>query len=252
MKRMAYIWLAGVVVAGMLAVPSGAQTDSLGDYARSIRKAKDDGKPPAANKKYDNDNLPKNDGLSVVGNAPDEDKSADNTAQKTEDSADAKDTDEKSKEKQKTEDEWKKKLDAQKDQIDLLARELDVTQREYRLRAATFYADAGDRLRNSAAWDKEDTVQATDCRQAEGAGRRSEAARRHEGRSSQSGRKILRPEITLRATPTGEPARTPATPLKGSPWRCGGRSRLRHPQPLNLTNVMAAMHPVELSPLLTC
>ena len=33
---------------------------------------------------------------------------------------------------------------------------LDVAQREYRLRAASFYGDAGDRLRNSAAWDKED------------------------------------------------------------------------------------------------
>lgn len=28
--------------------------------------------------------------------------------------------------------------------------------REYRLRAAAFYADAGNRLRNSGAWDKED------------------------------------------------------------------------------------------------
>ena len=31
-----------------------------------------------------------------------------------------------------------------------------MAQREYRLRAASFYGDAGDRLRNSAAWDKED------------------------------------------------------------------------------------------------
>ena len=38
----------------------------------------------------------------------------------------------------------------------MLARELDVTNREYRLRAAAFYADAGNRLRNAGAWDKED------------------------------------------------------------------------------------------------
>jgi multidrug resistance efflux pump len=38
----------------------------------------------------------------------------------------------------------------------MLSRELDVLQREYRLRAAAFYADAGNRLRNSGSWDKED------------------------------------------------------------------------------------------------
>ena len=38
----------------------------------------------------------------------------------------------------------------------MLTREVDVTQREYRLRAAAFYADAGNRLRNQGAWDKED------------------------------------------------------------------------------------------------
>ena len=37
-----------------------------------------------------------------------------------------------------------------------MSRELDVIQREYRLRAASFYGDAGERLRNAAAWDKED------------------------------------------------------------------------------------------------
>ena len=31
-----------------------------------------------------------------------------------------------------------------------------MTQREYRLRAAAFYADAGNRLRGSGTWDKED------------------------------------------------------------------------------------------------
>ena len=51
---------------------------------------------------------------------------------------------------------WKKRLAAQKDSISLLERELDVVQREYRLRAAAFYADAGNRLRSQADWDKMD------------------------------------------------------------------------------------------------
>ena len=38
----------------------------------------------------------------------------------------------------------------------MLARELDVLQREYQIRAAAMYADAGNRMRNDADWDKQD------------------------------------------------------------------------------------------------
>ena len=65
MKRMGYVFLAEAVLAGMLVTLAGGQTESLGDYARSVRK---DEKPASA-KKYDNDNLPKSDKISVVGNA---------------------------------------------------------------------------------------------------------------------------------------------------------------------------------------
>ena len=37
-----------------------------------------------------------------------------------------------------------------------MSRELDVLQREYQLRAAAMYADAGNRLRNEGDWDKQD------------------------------------------------------------------------------------------------
>ena len=53
-------------------------------------------------------------------------------------------------------DQWKDKISGQQSQIELLKRELDVTQREYRLREAAMYGDAGERLRNQAQWDKED------------------------------------------------------------------------------------------------
>ena len=39
----------------------------------------------------------------------------------------------------------------------MLGREFDVLQREYQIRAAAMYADAGNRMRNSADWDKQDT-----------------------------------------------------------------------------------------------
>ena len=168
MKRIAYVFLAEIVLAGMLASAAGAQSEPLGDYARAIRK---DGKGEVG-KKYDNDNLPVNDKISIVGNAPDstgpEDanpgsaadgsaKAEDSTATVTPDSQtkpNVKQGD--SADAQKSADQWKQQFTAQKSKVELLTRELDVAQREYRLRAAAFYADAGARLRNQGSWDKED------------------------------------------------------------------------------------------------
>src|SRR2546427_4885884 len=67
MKRIAYVFLAEIVLTGMLAAVAGAQSEPLGDYARSLRK---EGKGEVG-KKYDNDNLPVNDKISIVGNAQD-------------------------------------------------------------------------------------------------------------------------------------------------------------------------------------
>ena len=141
----------------------GAQSEPLGDYARAIRK---EDKAPASAKKYDNDNLPSSDNISVVGNSTDtagpEDANpapAANAA-KPEDGATAARSGtaglQQSRGGRKTNDDWKQKISDQQGKVDLLSRELDVTQREYRLRAAAFYADAGNRLRGSATWDKED------------------------------------------------------------------------------------------------
>lgn len=163
MKRIAYVWFAGVFLTGMLVTPAAAQSQPLGDYARAARKEK---KPPAG-KQYDNDNLPRTDKLSVVGKV-----SADSGGQtaggeatgetqatnndQSQMAAQPDDSAQKADDRQKGYDEWKKKIATQKDQVDLLTRELDVMQREYRLRAAAFYADAGNRLRSSGTWDKED------------------------------------------------------------------------------------------------
>jgi len=53
-------------------------------------------------------------------------------------------------------DSWKVKLDAQKREVALLQRELDVTDREARVRAANYYADAGAQLRDPGKY-AEDT-----------------------------------------------------------------------------------------------
>jgi hypothetical protein len=130
---------------------------SLGSYARAVKKDK---KPQAPAKKWDNDNLPKDDTISVVGNGATA--SADGSAAPTGD-AQASPTGklavqpgQSQEQRQVVYDQWQQKINTQQSEVDLLQRELDVDQKEYRLRAAAFYADAGDRLRNQAAWDKED------------------------------------------------------------------------------------------------
>jgi len=190
MKHMACTGMGLVLFLGLAGLPAGAQNQasqdqtpsappsstsspSLGDYARQVRKDPGTGSKP---KVFDNDNLPTEDKLSVVGppatTADNAAPAADSSAPAAGDakpgtdakaapsdkapapSADKTTTDEAAK--AAAQKQWADKLAAQKDQIDLIARELDVLQREYQIRAAAMYADAGNRLRNSADWDKQD------------------------------------------------------------------------------------------------
>lgn len=142
---------------------------SLGEYARQVRK-EPDAKPKK--KVFDNDNLPKEDKLSVVGNAPapaseaaapTESKPAETASAaasgqpKTEAGAPPADTSKMDQaQKEAAWKQWGDRIAQQQQTIDLLTRELDVVQREYQIRAAAMYGDVGNRLRNSADWDKQD------------------------------------------------------------------------------------------------
>jgi hypothetical protein len=168
MKNIKYLGLGFVLALSTIVLNSvaAAQTSSstpdqssLGDYARKVRK---DPGTKAKPKVFDNDNLPTNDKLSVVGPAPTADASTTPAAADTKD----KDKDAAAKPAAPVDDEqakkkalakgWQDKLTSQKDAIDLASRELDVTQREYQLRAAAMYADVGNRMRNATQWDKEE------------------------------------------------------------------------------------------------
>jgi hypothetical protein len=195
MKHIACSGIGLVLLLGLTGLPAGAQNQpsstaqnsspgtSLGDYARQVRKDPGTASKP---KVFDNDNLPTQDKLSIVGQTPatTADNSAGTRTAQTESSAPAageakpgsdnnpgteakaaagpkppsstaKPADDKST-KEAAAKQWADKLATQKDQISLLVRELDVMQREYQIRAAAMYADAGNRLRNSADWDKQD------------------------------------------------------------------------------------------------
>jgi len=160
MKHMKHLAIGILLLLGV----SGAAAQSLGDYARAVRKNK--AEPSSTSRHYDNDNLPTTDKLSVVGPAPAADSSAapgpENANPDPTAKAGAVDPPKADAEKQKAADEWKKKLDKQQEKVDSLNHELDLDQREYRLRAAAQYSDAGNRLRNVAQWDKDDAQYKTD------------------------------------------------------------------------------------------
>lgn len=169
MKRTVSVWISGMFFAALLVTLSAAQSESLGDYARSVRKDK----PVAQAKTFDNDNLPTDDKLSVVGPAagpvsadasatdaagtPDPNAAASNSS-----SSNATKPPVTAQEQQQLNDDWKGKFAAQQDQINLLNRELTVAQKEYQLRAAAMYADAGSRLRDAGEWDKQDAQYKSD------------------------------------------------------------------------------------------
>lgn len=163
MKHMAWIAIGAALLLGV----SGAAAQSLGDVARSNRKGKLQQTSAAATHHFDNDNLPKTDHLSVVGPAGAANgQTGDANVQAAADpstansgSADAKpakDPKAEQAERDKANADWQKKLEEQKAKIAALSHELEITQREYRLKAVAMYSDAGNRLRNSAEWDKED------------------------------------------------------------------------------------------------
>jgi len=153
------------------AEPGSTNGTPLGDYARQARKSPN---AKSAPKVFDNDNLPKQDKLSVVGRPANAENAAPETAPAAEvpapaaESAASKPADQAAAtanpgpvqgdeaSRKEAIKQWGDKLDSQQQQIDLAQRELDVTQREYQVRAAAMYGDAGNRLRNSADWDKQD------------------------------------------------------------------------------------------------
>jgi hypothetical protein len=188
MKRIFYFWLTAIVTTIAVSSFAAAQSQgssSLGEYARAVKKTQ---KPEKASPKvYDNDNLPNNSSLSVVGQTPepaadpsaadhkDQGKDAASPAKDSGKTADGKTADEKSEaekkadkapqlkpgqaaeERQQALAAWKAKLDEQKSQISLLSRELDVLKREHDIKADEFYANTARRVQNPNGFATEDT-----------------------------------------------------------------------------------------------
>lgn len=151
-----------LVLASAGTAPAQSQNESLGDYARSVKKTKPDSSTQAS-KVYDNDNMPADGTLSVVGTQAPAD-SADKKDQDANDatadakSAEAGKSDTKSGDKtDKKEPQLKpgqpaperdaaleatkNRLEEQKKKVSMLEQDLDLFQREHNLKIATFYQD---------------------------------------------------------------------------------------------------------------
>jgi hypothetical protein len=150
-----------------------SQTQPLGDYARAVKKTKNPSAAKSAPKVYDNDNLPANTSISVVGNASEsaadqkkdgdveQDKNSDGTARQDGASGEKKadpqlKSGQSAEDRQKALDFWKGKLDGQKDKVSLLSREVDVLQRERQMKYAQFYTDGARRAQDPNGFSTED------------------------------------------------------------------------------------------------
>jgi len=152
----ANLMIAGMFLAatavGAVAQSGANSNESLGAYARTVRAEK----KPDTSKHFDNDNLPRTETLSVVGKTDAAANAAPDASAST--SAPAADSAASDSKQQPSSDEFKSQIADAQSKVDLLTRELDVAQKEYQLRAAAFYGDAGNRLRNAGSWDKEDAA----------------------------------------------------------------------------------------------
>jgi hypothetical protein len=115
-----------------VSLPARAQSDSqpLGDYARSVRKNKQE-ETKAAPKVYDNDNMPADTAISVVGDTTAPAPPNDDASKKTAQASNADENSQKAepgqslKERQEVYNSWKQRIADQKKVIDKLTHELD-------------------------------------------------------------------------------------------------------------------------------
>jgi len=171
MKRIANLWLVTILLFGAVGSPAQTSTpaadQSLGDYARAVKKDK-----KQSSKTFDNDNLPVEDKLSVIGNSPATASDAQQAPPKQAAAANgssessAPDKAEAAKmpevtpgqsaeDRQNVFGQWKDKLSEQNGRVESLSHDIDVLQREYKLRVAEVYYDPANRARNDADADKQ-------------------------------------------------------------------------------------------------
>jgi hypothetical protein len=150
MKRNLSLLAAAFVVAFTLVTCAGAQ-QSLGELARQQRQSK----RPSSARVITNDDIALAAAPAPAAEAPDAAAEAKGDKSGKSDAAAAPGAEDKA----KLAASFKAKADEQTKNISQLERELDVAQREYRLKVAVYYADVGNNLRDGKKWAEEDRKQ---------------------------------------------------------------------------------------------
>ena len=151
MKQFVSPTLVLLAFACIFTMPSAAQ-QSLGDAAREARKNKP---PEPTTKVITNDDFGRPWVSTTPQGLPSDTANSDSDAKK---SGEAKNKEKKSSAEDQAEldKQWREKIAGQNEKISLLERELDVLQRENRVRASNYYGDAGNRLRNPQKYADDD------------------------------------------------------------------------------------------------
>lgn len=154
MKRTLSLLAVALVAAFTIVSSAGAQ-ESLGELARQQRQSK----RPSSARVITNDDI-------AMAAAPAPVIAAEAKGDKSDKDKDKSDKDKSdaaavpsANDKTKLAASFKAKADEQKKNIAQLERELDVAQREYRLKVAVYYADVGNNLRDGKKWAEEDRKQ---------------------------------------------------------------------------------------------
>ena len=130
MRRTIWVAIMVLIVTGA----NFAADQSLGDYARNVRKDKP--QSSTTSRHYDNDNLPTGGRVNVVGREPAAQPTNGQEARETNAPGPAA----AQAAKQQADQDLQDKIKEQQEKVDGLSHELTLDQREYRLRAAWFYA----------------------------------------------------------------------------------------------------------------
>ena len=156
-KRTSMKWnlsmLAAAFVAAFTIVTCAGAQESLGELARQQRQLK----RPSSARVITNDDIAMAAAPAPDTPAPAAAAEAKGDKSEKSDAAAVPSADDKDKEKLAAS--FKAKADEQKKNIAQLERELDVAQREYRVKVAIYYADVGNNLRDSKKWAEEDRKQ---------------------------------------------------------------------------------------------
>lgn len=150
MKRI----LMSLAVACLLASLAAAQ--SLADVARKSREKKGGA---SSTKVYTNETLPQSASIgtgSRTAQAPGQQTAVAPASGKAAAAADDDEEEAAAVDPKEEEANWRKRVKDQKDEIATLERELSVSERENKLRAASYYGDAGSRLRDEGKYAADD------------------------------------------------------------------------------------------------